>query len=453
MAVDLGSRVTRDPDETPAWDQWAESVAPWFGLQPNQLAAGPLNLFEGDLSTYGTSGQGPFGEYNPNVLGWQREGNALINRPTDMALTDLGVSEYLNNSSKTPSHEWAGHHWDTYFGKQFGTGPSYENSWMSPVEAYLADPELYEANLASDVSGYGGPYGDYELQMMKQSWDQRGPKNQLYADPVLKAKMDAKEAEMNEMFPYEGEGYAWENRPYWSDWSNEALLPMNPTYPQDSSKWFEGDGGYQGPYYKRTSAMHDALVDAFMKNPDRANLGEAQAPLANVVAHALSDYEYDRNAVGGYRDYLDEREALDQTRRIKNPHPKMIEYMNYDPYLGSAAERMGRLAGDIVPTAAPQPLLDADGMIVSEDYSNSNKEFTTPPDVVEDFRKGYGYLLDRLNPVDEHGNLINTYERKEEVDPFQALIDFLGGGTTTPTGPTWGPSPGYPGPPSDWWDI
>ena len=110
---------------------------------------------------------------------------------------------------------------------------------------------------------------------------------------------------------------------------------------------------------------------------------------------------------------------------------------------------MGRLAGDIVPTAAPQ--LDADGMITSGSYNN--KEFTTPPNVVEDFRQGYGYLLDRLNPVDEHGNLINIYERKEVVNPYQKLIDFLGGGTTTPTGPTWGPSPGYPGLPSDWWDI
>ena len=402
MAVDLGSRVTRDPDETPAWDQWAESVAPWFGLQPNQLAAGPLNLFEGDLSTYGTLGKGPFGTYKVGVLGWQRQGDITTDRPTEMALTDLGVNEYLTRSGKTPSHEWAGHHWDTYFGKNFGTGPSYRYSWLSPVEAYLADPELYEANLTSDVSGYAGPHGDYELQMMKDSWDKRGPMNQLYADPVLKAKMDAKEAEMNEMFPYEGEGYTWQNRPYWSDWKNEVLLPMNPTYPQDSSKWFESDSGYQGPYYKRNSAMHDALVDAFMKNPDRANLGEAQAPLANVVAHALSDFNYDLNATEGG---LVEQKALDQTRRIKNPHPKMIEYIDYDPYLAGSSERMGRLAGDIVPTAAPQ--LDADGMITSGSYNN--KEFTTPPNVVEDFRQGYGYLLDRLNPVDEHGNLINIY--------------------------------------------
>ena len=55
--------------------------------------------------------------------------------------------EYLTKSGKTPSHEWAGHHWDTYFGKQFGTGPSYKNSWMSPVEAYLADPEMLSLQL------------------------------------------------------------------------------------------------------------------------------------------------------------------------------------------------------------------------------------------------------------------------------------------------------------------
>jgi len=440
--VDLGSRVTRDPDKTPAWNQWTESVAPWFGLQPNQLAAGPLSLYEGDLSTYGVSGQGPFGSYNPDVLGWQREGNIRTNKSTEIALTDIGVNKYLNNSGKTPSHEWAGHHWDTYFGKDFGTSPTWRNSWMDPVEAYLEDPELYNDNLARDLSGYGGPFGNYELQMMKQSWDQRGPRNQLYVDPVLKAKMDAKEAETGK-------------RPYWSDWTNRALLPMSSTYPEDNSKWWEHEGGYQGPYYKRNSAMHDALVDAFMKNPDRANLGEAQAPLANVVAHALSDFNYDLNATTGE---LVEREALDQTRRTENPHPKMIEYMDYNPYLGSSSERMGRLAGDILSTAAPHQMrkgfsLDANGMIVSNaGVVPRNKEFTTPPDVVEDFKKGYGYLLDRLNPVDEHGNLINTYEKKERPDPIKKLLDFLSG-STTPTGPSFGPSPGYPGPPSDWYDI
>jgi len=402
MAVDLGSRVERDVDKTPAWDHWTKKAASWFGLHPNQLAAGPLRLFEGDESTYGKSGKGGPFEKKPGTIyeGWQREGDIRFNKPTLLALTDSGAKEHLHNSGKTASHEWAGHGWDTYFGKDFGQMPNYRHEWKGPLAAYLANPAMYNDNLATNVSGYGGPHGDYELQMMKDSWDNRGPKNQIYIDSALDAKRKAEEADLRQLWgeeplpPWMG--------PKWNPRGNDMHLVSNPNYPEDNSKPWKNQHTVQGPYYKRNSAMHDALEDAFMKNPDRANLGEAQAPLANVVALALSDFNYDLNATKGRYHTQD---AVDQTtdKRLKYPlekydsgtsFPIQVGKIKYDPYLFSAPERMARLSEDIIEVATG----------AEDDY---HERFLISPDVVEDYRKGWGYLLDRLNPVDEYGNLIN----------------------------------------------
>jgi len=163
--------------------------------------------------------------------------------------------------------------------------------------------------------------------------------------------------------------------------------------------------------------MHDALEDAFMKNPDRANLGEAQAPLANVVALALSDFNYDLNATKGRYHTQD---AVDQTtdKRLKYPlekydsgtsFPIQVGKIKYDPYLFSAPERMARLSEDIIEIATGTK--DDYHVYNVSPYLHSltqpHKRFLISPDVVEDYRKGWGYLLDRLNPVDEYGNLIN----------------------------------------------
>lgn len=421
----LGPNVVRGGESTvDIWDDFFRNSSSIFGVPESKVIPYQAYLSTGDLNA---ASHGDFSQdiyfTNPRVLG------AMKYRPTGtfspLAISDFGASVPEGN---TTEHEYL-HGIDRYFGDYrtgFG-GLDNKEKWLhdkqdnnfdwydyayhrvpatdlngdgyddndgeyinydgsktiktTNAERAALNPQVYADDLATSITGYGGPSGEYELQMMQDSWEKRGP----------------------------------------SQWS---IDPVTGEYVKDSQQY-------------------DALKAAFINNPRNDRLGDAKGPLADIVAQSLSDSKYQMSLVdylrddngklisaykaelpgsGHFMDYdvdtdtmiRDEKDfvGLDDHYTGAGRGRKKGRIVRNDPlaYMESNAERFARLGA----------------MYMKREPWD---EFNYNPENEASFREAMNYLLDRENP--ESDPLI----LEEGFKPDKGL--FL---TPTPT-TVWEPQP------------
>jgi hypothetical protein len=396
----LGPNVIRGGETTvDIWDDFFRNSSGIFGVPESKVIPYQAYLSTGNLNA---ASHGDFFKdiyfTNPGTLG------AMKYRPTGtfspLAISDFGVTHPEGN---TAEHEYL-HGIDRYFG-DYSTGfggldniekwfhdkqdnnfdwydyayhrvpatdlnadgyddndgehVNYDGSKTiktTNAERAVLNPQAYADDLATSITGYGGPSGEYELQMMQDSWEKRGP----------------------------------------SQWSIDPIT---------------------GEYIK-DSQQYDALKAAFINNPRNDRLGDAKGPLADIVAQSLSDskyqmgltdYMYNWNPesarygqlLSAYRAELPGsghfREYDSDTDIHLSDEKDLVELDDY--YTGAGR---GRNKGRIVRN---EPL----------DYMKSNAErfarlgamymkrepwdeFNYNPENEASFREAMNYLLDRENP-------------------------------------------------------
>tara|TARA_R110002012_G_scaffold318134_1_gene535731 strand:+ start:52 stop:1128 length:1077 start_codon:yes stop_codon:yes gene_type:complete len=346
----LGKNVTRwDEDNPTPWNNFFRNAEKVFNVPTQKVFPLDVELVTGNDNPeidIGASNSGAMeyrGDYGPSILGigdkaldtgntaeheyMHAIGNYFGNYPNDFGGSSGYVTRHNinNNKDKADYMLWSREH-------------DPRNPVKNAREAYLENPDLYKAELASHLTGYGGPFGDYERQMMEDSWVKRGPLNQWSIDKKPKWAKDRKPLEKRNKF----DGYFMNKK-----------------------------------YYRQNDAQQNALINAFNNNPNNERLGEAKELIAPMIAQTLSDDQYRLNA-----DYR----SLNEPTRKKRLN---LGYGTFDiagyggrkgpKYLDSIEERFARLGAQY---------MKSEGI---HDKSRHNAINET------DFRKGMSYLLNREN--------------------------------------------------------
>ena len=317
----LGNNVKRFDDANPApWNDFFKNAAEKFYVDADQVMPFDAAISTGDesnLDNLGMHTRGVLGATHPAGYN-QREGQ--------IAISNNALDEW-NIGGNTAEHEYM-HNIETHFGDYnkgvYGEGgPAYvykmgllgsvdptaidryhdyaylngddsdfDNRYrQTPLGRYLAAPDIYEDELATSLTGYGGQDGEYEYQMMKDSWEKRGPLNQY-------------------------------------------------------SKGKDGELVYD------SSAQEAALAEAFINNPRNERLGMAKGLMAPMIGQALADSQYELGIINNFPEgvpaYATHRQGPLDIRRGEKPRQVLDEIgnpirNNPSEYKNSVEERFARL--------------------------------------------------------------------------------------------------------------
>ena len=418
--VNLGPNVTRWDQDSPApWNDFFRTASDVFDVPTNKVMP-----FDAEISTGNASAVVPVtGAYGATIYGGQ-EGPSRIAiadeyDPGEWAKKNTAYHEYMHNIEKyfgdyptgtfgqSSDYAYKNMDWDDYYdyAYKFGMNPHPHSKYASPAEKWMHSPEIYNNELATSLTGYGGEDAAYELQMMQDSWDKRGPANQwTLLDEVNGVSYDDARAAAEKQF---------EGR---SDSTVQIIKAMQ-------------------PYYQRDNRQRDALAQAFIDNPRNDRLGDAKAPLAKMIAQTLADPKYQINLNEKYynrytgdpisttKDIVMRNQDGDMIDRDGNVTDDILEATR-EYYTGYGSRNYHQINRQMFPEVHDSNVENYDmfGDYVFEDisypdsYLNSIEErfarlgaqymkqdtmhgnqFEYDPSIETDFRKGMNFLLDREN--------------------------------------------------------
>lgn len=416
----LGPNVKRfDKDNPETWNEFFKNASEIFDVPADKVMPFDVSISYGDLpnwrdlriDTWEPEHQGatvPAGDL-------ESEGRIAISNSTKFPFFRGGNTaehEYMHNIDthfadhkegmygKSPSREYQRGILTGTLPKNSGKSRKemYEDyNWQTnsygykipatPLSRYLAAPEVYEDELAKSITGYGGRDGDYEFQMMKDSWEKRGPKNQYYSS----LSEDERSALMEDL--------------------ERQTIGMTPP----SKAHFINTEMQKHYYLDPNNIQQKALEDAFINNPRNDRLGEAKELIAPMAAQALSDDDYDNKVASTYTTprgegvYAEDKDGniyetalrpayttyyaggpLDQRRA----DPNFAYEVRNEPaaYLNSVAERFARLGGQYM--KEDRSMATGGNEFNQYEFSarRPNKELSF---VQDDFHKAMNILLNR----------------------------------------------------------
>ena len=366
----LGPNVTRwDQDQPTVWNNFFRNASDVFGVPTNKVMPFDADIVAGDEAAEAIG---------LNLSGTLGATRYLGEESSPIGISDIGVLRSQEGKGNTAEHEYMhilGNYFGSYPDENFGgsnaftkwahdqslaTDPDYYQWYYghypdehTPTDRWLADPELYESELASHITGYGGQSGDYERQMMQDSWEKRGPRNQWSMD-------DSKRFD-----PIRQAG----------DPVDDFALYMN----KDA--------------YVKNNAQENALINAFNNNPLNDRLGKAKELIAPMIAQALTDTEYQFSNTLADDSVPTTEYGPAWINPFEPPHPSNNFGRPYDEpyYIGynSGADYPGSYKESIEERFAR---LGAQYM-KREEYD----EFLYNSQIETDFREGMNFLLDREN--------------------------------------------------------
>jgi len=218
---------------------------------------------------------------------------------------------------------------------------------IDPVEAYLSDPEKYNQQLRSGLSGYGGNYGDYEAKEMRNHWERfEGPGR------------------------FEGPDEATRNAivKEWDDYYrlSDAMKGIYNTPEKLEARIKERTSSeLMDLYTTNTDSQFEAQRLKFINDPENEYLGDSKEDLAIAVSHAMTDPTYDAYAI----------EADSKRDR---------------PYLNTVEERMARMIAEG---------LNPEGKIYSWNDGKPSYDFGVKEGVNEALKTGLGTYLNQLEDI------------------------------------------------------
>ena len=307
----LGPNVKRFDDLNPGpWNDFFENAAEVFNTTPEKIMPFDAAISTGDKSNQenlGINTKGNLGATYPAGYDWE-EGQIAI---SDNTLNDNNVDD-----GNTAEHEYM-HNIETHFGHYengvYGQGgPAsvyvdnlldnaidpksmqeyYDYTYLNgddsdprnrqrqtPLGRYLVAPHIYKDELATSLTGYGGRDGEYEYQMMKDSWEKRGPMNQytssMSAEDFTNIINENREI-AERIYPTEYGQYTLQDQAEMM----QALAPNHLVY--------------------NSSAQEEALERAFNNNPINDRLGFGKGLIAPMVAQSLSDSKYELGIIKNF---------------------------------------------------------------------------------------------------------------------------------------------------------
>ena len=300
--VTTGANVHRFDKNTPSvWNNFFKNASKVFGVPTEKVMPFDAALSMGDRSNWDNQGINTIDE---NHLGatfpagdMDIEGRVAISDSVNLPWQlggNTAEHEYMHNIDthfadhqpgmygKSPSIKYQQDLISAASNELGPISPSYEkyldynykrdangNStgvYTTPLDRYLQAPEVYKNELAKSITGYGGRDGDYEFQMMKDSWEKRGPMNQYYS-----SVNESERAELMKQLELESEGMTPASKQAYINERMSKEIFLNPN-----------------------NAQQKALEDAFINNPSNDRLGDAKELIAPMVAQSLSDDDYDQ---------------------------------------------------------------------------------------------------------------------------------------------------------------
>jgi len=416
----LGQNVKRFDEQQPeTWNEFFRNASEIFDVPADKVMPFDASISFGDLPNW----------RNLRIDTWepQHQGATIpagdLEREGKIAISDSTKFPFFKGGN-TAEHEYM-HNIDTHFADHkkgmYGKSPSreyqrgiltgslptnssksrsemYEDyNWQTnssgyripatPLSRYLAAPEVYEDELAKSITGYGGRDGDYEFQMMKDSWEKRGPRNQYY---TTLSETD-RSALMEDL--------------------ERQTIGMTPA----SRDHFINTEMARHYFLDPRNIQQKALEDAFINNPRNDRLGEAKELIAPMVAQALSDDDYDNRVSSQYSTprgaqvyATDEDGNVYETAMIpsytthyvggpldqRRADPNFAYEIRNEPaaYLNSVSERFARLGGQYMKEDRSLGTGGYEFNPVEFSADRPNKELSF---VQDDFRKAMNILLNR----------------------------------------------------------
>ena len=310
----LGKNVKRHDSDMPTpWNNFFRNAANVFNVPEKKVIPFDVELV--------------YGNDNPiNHDMGSNSGSMRYRGDSDESI--LGINDTARESGSTAEHEYM-----HGIGNYFGAGNSMQDERLNsndaknfrlwsrdfdprdPIknarEAYLENPELYNSELASHITGYGGPFGDYERQMMQDSWEKRGPLNQWSIDQRPVYYKERKPLERKNKF----DGYFMNKK-----------------------------------FYRQNDAQQNALENVFNNNPNNNRLGIAKEYLAPMVAQVLSDDQYLLNSKYRSLNKPTQKTFIDSKKKKRNINEGYGTFSEHGyggstgpKYLDSIEERFARL--------------------------------------------------------------------------------------------------------------